>query len=95
MSTHTITAEIDCGEEGYPVLEIDYTFTKGSPASVNDIDGGDPGWGAEVDLVAAKVINSDGMALAADQVKAMAEKWLGGVGYDRACDNAEERADVC
>jgi len=98
MSTrHTITAEItveppgEYDEVAYPIIEIEYNFTKGSP-EVRYLRNGDPGWpaeSAEVEGIKAKLLNGDGLNPTEDQVYDWAEQWLNGEkGLELACENA-------
>lgn len=92
MSTnHTIRAEIevrfhlsgapdDERETAYPTVDIDFTYVRGAPATWTD-----PGYGAEIEVVRATLVNGDGLAPTAEQVDAWAEIWLQDAGYDRDC----------
>lgn len=100
---HTLTTEIevhfqlsgmpdDERETAYPKLEITYSFLKGSPA-VRYQRNGDPGWPAdpdEVELINVKLIDGDGLAPTAHQLREWAEDWLNDAGYDKACEHARE-----
>lgn len=98
--THTIVAEIpvpfrfpgmpeDEREVAHPKVEVEYTYVKGVAPIISHLDGGDPGWPAEVDLVCAKLIDGDGLAPTETQIREWAEEWLDDEGYVLACMEAE------
>ena len=103
---HTIIAEIEVKhqpagmglpddeyEVSYPKVEIEYSYIKGSPA-VMYLRNGDPGWPAEpaeMEMLAARLINGDGLLPTKDQLEDWAQNWLDGDGYDLAVYNAEVR----
>ena len=93
MSEHKITAEIEilsADEANYPTIEIKYNFIKGSPAVMYQRNG-DPGWPeepAEVEAMDAKLLEGDGLAPTQEQVWQWAQDWIGGTGYQLACENA-------
>ena len=105
MSTHSITAEIeyrfrfpglpyDENETAYPVIEIEFDYRKGCPErGPTYASGGEPADPAEVELIGAKLINSDGVTLTPEQIEEMAADWLNGVGYDRALDAVDDGDD--
>ena len=101
VTRHQITAEIavqfqlsgmpdDEREVAYPKIDIEYTYVKGCPPSFDPINGGDPGWAAEIEMVSATLADGDGLAPTQKQVDDWAQDWLDDKGYDRACQNAEE-----
>jgi hypothetical protein len=102
-TTHNIAAEHtvlfripgmpdDERESANVKLEIAYTYLLRDPGCRTQRNG-DPGWPpepAEVDLVAAKLIDGDGLAPTQDQINEWAIDWLDDAGYDAACENAED-----
>lgn len=102
MSRHTIRAEpeirfipVGCTdfEHAYPKLDIEYDYTPGYAATGPSYDsGGEPGAGAELSLIHAKLIDGDGLDPRDSQIAEWAEDWLNDDGYDRACRLAEDES---
>lgn len=90
---NTIIAEIEIPIRGSdpdadaPVVkvEIDFSYSKGCPASWED-----PGYGAEIEVTKASLSDGDGLTLTDDQVDALARAYLrSDDGYRHACKEAE------
>lgn len=79
---HSINAVITWGGSNI-LLGITYTMLPGAPASWDD-----PGYGPELELVAVKLIESDGHN--PSDPAALAENWLHGDGFGEAIANAAE-----
>jgi hypothetical protein len=72
-------------EVAYPKLEIEYLFNPGRRPSFDD-----PGYSAELQLIKATLIDSDGLGPSDSQVQEWAQAWLDDDGYDQACNAADE-----
>lgn len=102
MQTKTMTAEIEVRfvpvslyetEVEYPVVEIEYTHLRGSPAFTprGEYAPIDPPTPAEVDFRAAKLIDGKGLLPTQEQINDWAREYLDSdEGYRRACDVAED-----
>lgn len=68
-----------------------YRYTPGYPATGPSYDsGGEPGAGAEVELVSAELVDGDGLDPRQEQVMDWAQDWLDSdSGYAQACAAAE------
>lgn len=106
MHTYTYLAEIeiefnspglglpdDETEVAYPIVEIAYRYTAGSPAVMYQRNG-DPGWPAEpaeLEFISAKLIKGDGLAPTPQQVAQWAEDFTeSDDGYQQLVDHAED-----
>jgi hypothetical protein len=78
-------------EVAYPTIEIEYSYLPGYPATgPSRYSGGEPGAGAELDFVSAKLLDGDGLDPEQKTVEEWARDWLDDDGYDAACQHAEE-----
>lgn len=88
---HLVGSPSDEREIAYPIVLIEYNFTKGCPAVMYQRNG-DPGWPAEpaeVEALNVKLIDGDGLVPDTDQVWQWAQDWLDSEkGYNLACENA-------
>ena len=80
-------------ETVYPLLEITYRFTKGSPAvGPSYSHGGLPADPDEIEFISAKLIDGHGTCPTQQQINEWAEEWLqSDYGYEMACENARQR----
>jgi hypothetical protein len=104
-STHTITAEIEVRftfpglaegehETAYPIIEIEYSFVCGSPATRPSFSSpGEPADPDEVDLISARLIKGDCIDPTVELVQDWARNWLHGDGYHEACAHAMRGPD--
>ncbi|CCE05817.1 hypothetical protein BRAS3843_1480048 [Bradyrhizobium sp. STM 3843] len=104
-STHTIIAEIEVRfsfpgladgeyETDYPVIEIEYSFLRGSPATRPSFSSpGEPADPDEIDLISARLINGGSIDPTEDLVQTWAREWLHGDGYFEACAHAKRGPD--
>ena len=101
---HTITAEIetkfrlsgmpdDESEVAYPEVEITFDFSPGCAARIRYDENDHPEEPAEVEFIEAKLIRGDGLAPTPDQLDDWAREWLDGPGYEKAVEQARERAE--
>lgn len=106
MGTFTYLAEIeiefnspglglpdDETEVAYPIVEIEYRYSPGSPAVMYQRNG-DPGWPAEpaeIEFIRAKLISGDGLAPTPEQVALWAENFVeSDHGYQQLVDHADD-----
>jgi len=100
MTRHTIVAQptvrfrvpgLEDLESADPKIEVVFDYTPGYPATGPSYDsGGEPGSGAEVELVSAKLLDGDGLDPDQKTVNEWAQDWLNDDGYDLACQLAED-----
>lgn len=102
-SHHTIEAEIpvkftfsglERGEQetAYPLFSITFSYSPGCPAHMGSLTyPGHPAEPAEIELISAHLVNSDGLEPSSEQVNDWAKEWLdSNEGYSFACNHAEE-----
>lgn len=71
--------------------DIVFAFVPGAPPRISDIDGGDPGWPPEIDILD---VSPFGVVAPMDPkaLDKLADDWLHkGGGYDICCRHVEER----
>jgi len=97
MPNYTMLAEVeiepDAETVAYPILQITYSYSPGSPAVMYQSNG-DPGWPAEpadVEFISATLVSGDGLT----PTKAQIDSWAGHYldsddGYRAAVDHAED-----
>ena len=79
-------------EVAHPTLDIQFTYTPGSPArGPSYSSGGEPADPAEVEIISAKIFKPDGLGTPDDAtVMDWANGWLDtDAGYNEACNAAE------
>jgi len=93
---HTITADLprqlgEGGDTDHFKADLTFSYLPGAPPSrPTASDGGDPGFGPELELI--KVVPLDGrinLVFSDGELKVMAENWLADEGYGMACQHAE------
>jgi hypothetical protein len=82
-----------CSEQecATPTFEIDYRYTPGAPEQgPSYASGGQPADPPEVEFLAARCIDGDGLDLTQQQVDDYCADWLDGDGWESACEQAEQ-----
>jgi hypothetical protein len=73
--------------------EITFSYLPGAAPSFNNIDGGDPGWPDEIELVDVVPLNFDGAEPTKAQLRELADDWLANAGRSAAIAAAKSEHD--